>query len=128
MIPSKTISLRPTGCITEINDHLFEGRYSPTWPDGRRRARNVYAKIRAECEEKLDTLIREMQTERKLLLDQARGIVPPSMLAQKQKQIWEYMKFHPKETNLSAIARGAGVNRHTAAKHYELIREMVGYG
>lgn len=117
-----------TGCITEINDHLFEGRYSPTWPDGRRRARNVYAKTRAECEEKLDTLIREMQTERKLLLDQARGIVPPSMLTQKQKQIWEYMKFHPKETNLSAIARGAGVNRHTAAKHYELIREMVGYG
>ncbi len=23
-----------TGCITQINDHLFEGRYSPTWPDG----------------------------------------------------------------------------------------------
>lgn len=69
-----------------------------------------------------------MQTERKLLLDQARGIVPPSTLTQKQKQIWEYMKLHPKETNLSAIARGAGVNRHTAAKHYEVIREIVGYG
>lgn len=117
-----------TGCITEINDHLFEGRYSPTWPDGKRRARNVYAKTRAECEEKLDTLIREMQTERKRIVDQMRGIAPPSTLTQKQKQIWEYMKLHPKETNLSAIARGAGVNRHTAAKHYELIREMVGYG
>lgn len=117
-----------TGCITEINDHLFEGRYSPTWPDGKRRARNVYAQTRAECEEKLDTLIREMQTERKLLLDQMRGIAPPKKLTQKQKQLWEYMKFHPSQTNLSAIARGAGVNRHTAAKHYELIREMVGYG
>ena len=20
-----------TGCISQINDHLFEGRYSPTW-------------------------------------------------------------------------------------------------
>lgn len=24
-----------TGCVTEINDHLFEGRYSPKWPDGK---------------------------------------------------------------------------------------------
>ena len=117
-----------TGCITEINDHLFEGRYSPTWPDGKRHAKNVYAQTRAECEEKLDALIREMQAERKLLLDQIRGITPPEKLTKKQKQIWEYMMFHPRETNLSAIARGAGVNRHTAAKHYELIREMVGYG
>lgn len=117
-----------TGCITEINDHLFEGRYSPTWPDGKRHARNIYAKTRAECEEKLEALIREMQMERKLLLDQMRGITPPKKLTQKQKQIWEYMKFHPSQTNLSAIARGSGVNRHTAAKHYELIREMVGYG
>ncbi len=117
-----------TGCITEINDHLFEGRYSPTWPDGKRHAKNVYAKTRAECEEKLNALIREMQAERKLLLDQLRGITPPEKLTKKQKQIWEYMMFHPRETNLSAIARGAGVNRHTAAKHYEQIREMVGYG
>lgn len=117
-----------TGCITEINDHLFEGRYSPTWPDGKRRARNVYAKTRAECEEKLDALIREMQAERKLLQDRTRGITPPMKLTQKQQQIWEYMKFHPKEANLSAIARGAGVNRHTVAKHYEMIRGMVGFG
>lgn len=126
--PVKGRIRRPgTGCITEINNHLFEGRYSPTWPDGKRHARNVYAKTRAECEEKLDALIREMQAERKLLLDQLRGITPPEKLTKKQKQIWEYMKFHPRETNLSAIARGAGVNRHTAAKHYELIREMVGW-
>ena len=127
--PVKGRIRRPgTGCITEINDHLFEGRYSPTWPDGKRHARNVYAKTRAECEEKLEALIREMQEERKLLLDQIRGITPPEKLTKKQKQIWEYMMFHPRETNLSAIARGAGVNRHTVAKHYEQIREMVGYG
>ena len=115
-----------TGCITEINDHLFEGRYSPVWPDGKRHAKNVYATTRQECEEKLRALIKEMQAERKLLLDQMRGITPPETLTKKQRQIWTYMKFHPKETNYSTIAEGAGVNRHTVAKWYEMIRGMLG--
>ena len=52
-----------TGCISEINDHLFEGRYSPKWPDGKKHARNVYAHTREECEEKLKELIVEMKAE-----------------------------------------------------------------
>ena len=48
-----------TGCISQINDHLFEGRYSPTWIDGKKHARNVYAHTREECEEKLKVLIAE---------------------------------------------------------------------
>ena len=52
-----------TGCVTEINDHLFEGRYSPKWPDGKKHARNVYAHTREECEEKLKELIVEMKAE-----------------------------------------------------------------
>ena len=52
-----------TGCVSEINDHLFEGRYSPKWPDGKKHARNVYAHTREDCEEKLKTLIVEMKTE-----------------------------------------------------------------
>ena len=52
-----------TGCVSEINDHLFEGRYSPKWPDGKKHARNVYAHTRKECEEKLKVLIVEMKTE-----------------------------------------------------------------
>ena len=51
-----------TGCVSQINDHLWEGRYSPR-VNGRRVARNVYAKTEAECEEKLAALIREMQAE-----------------------------------------------------------------
>ena len=50
-------------CGTEINDHLFEGCYSPKWPDGKKHARNVYAHTREECEEKLKVLIIEMKTE-----------------------------------------------------------------
>ena len=52
-----------TGCISEINDHLYEGRYSPMWPDGKKHARNVYAKTREECEEKLKALIVQMKAE-----------------------------------------------------------------
>ena len=40
-----------TGCVSELNDHLFEGRYSPIWPDGTQHSRNVYAHTREECEE-----------------------------------------------------------------------------
>ena len=114
-----------TGCISEINDHLFEGRYSPVWPDGTRHSWNVYARTREECEEKLKVLIQEMQAERKAILDQMRGITPPEKLTKKQRQIWEYMKLHPAETNYSVIAKGAGVTRHTVAKWYEMIRKMV---
>ena len=52
-----------TGCISEISDHLFEGRYSPKWPDGKKHARNVYAHTREDCEEKLKVLIVEMKAE-----------------------------------------------------------------
>lgn len=38
------------------------------------------------------------------------------------------MKFHPDVTSYRAIARGAGVSRHTAAKRYEMIRGILGVG
>ena len=50
-----------TGCVSRINDHLWEGRYSPII-NGQRMARNIYAKTEAECEEKLATLIQEMKS------------------------------------------------------------------
>jgi integrase len=52
-----------TGCVTMINDHLYEGRYTPTNADGKRIARNVYASTREDCEEKLAELIKTMKTE-----------------------------------------------------------------
>ena len=54
---------RQDGCSSQINDHLFEGRYSPTWIDGKKHARNIYAHTREECEEKLKVLIAEMKAE-----------------------------------------------------------------
>ena len=51
-----------TGCVSKINDNLWEGRYSPK-VNGKRMARNVYAHTEEECEEKLAELIREMKIE-----------------------------------------------------------------
>ena len=67
-----------TGCITQINDHLFEGRYSPMWIDGKKHSRNVYAHTREECEEKLKVLIVEMKAElAELKRQKAEGTLPP---------------------------------------------------
>ncbi len=49
-----------TGCITQINEHLWEGRYAPK-VDGKRVAKCVYADTEAECEAKLAELIREIK-------------------------------------------------------------------
>ena len=45
-----------------INDHLYEGRFTPR-VNGKRISKNVYAKTREECEEKLAVLIIEMKAE-----------------------------------------------------------------
>ena len=116
-----------TGCITQINDHLFEGRYSPTWPDGTKHSKCVYAHTREECEEKLKVLIQQLNAERKAILDRLQGIPSPEKLTKKQRQIWEYMKIYPDETNYSTIAKGAKVTRHTVARWYAIVKEMV-YG
>ena len=116
-----------TGCITQINDYLFEGRYSPTWPDGTKHSKCVYAHTREECEEKLKVLIQQLNAERKAIQDRLRGIPSPEKLTKKQRQIWEYMRICPDETNYSTIAKGAKVTRHTVARWYAIVKEMV-YG
>ena len=52
-----------TGCVTQINEKLWEGRYSPIWPDGKKRPRNIYAHSEEECEKLLADMIAEMKTE-----------------------------------------------------------------
>jgi len=67
-----------TGCISQKGPNLWEGRYSPTWIDGKKHARNVYAHTREECEEKLKVLIIEMKTElAELKRQKAEGTLPP---------------------------------------------------
>ena len=57
------IRKRGTGCVTKLGDHLWEGRYTPTWPDGKRRPRNIYAHTEAECERLLAEMITQIKAE-----------------------------------------------------------------
>lgn len=52
-----------TGCLYQINDHLWEGKYSPRNACGKRITKNVYAKTKDACEKKLMLLIRQMDQE-----------------------------------------------------------------
>ncbi len=52
-----------TGCVTMINDRLYEGRYTPTNAYGKREAHNIYEKTREECEERLAVMIAKVKTE-----------------------------------------------------------------
>ncbi|MBQ3979792.1 MAG: site-specific integrase, partial [Lachnospiraceae bacterium] len=59
------IRRRGTGCVSQINDHLWEGRYSPQNPDGTRENRTVYAHSEEECEAMLAEMIARVKGERK---------------------------------------------------------------
>ena len=52
-----------TGCVSQINEKLWEGRYSPIWPDGKKHACNVYAHSEEECERLLAVLIAKTKEE-----------------------------------------------------------------
>lgn len=54
---------RGSGCLRQINDCLWEGRYSPRNAYGERVSKNVYAKTRDGCERKLYALIEKMNKE-----------------------------------------------------------------
>ena len=76
-----------TGCISQKGPNLWEGRYSPTWIDSKKHARNVYAQTREECEEKLKVLIIEMKTElAELKRQKAEGTLPPQELEKGKKK------------------------------------------
>jgi len=117
-----------TGCISEINDHLFEGRYSPVWPDGKKHARNVYAKTREECEEKLKKLIEQMKKE---IVAVKEGKNPDNLLDgmnKKKKAIAAFMRANPQVTNKALIARVSGASRSTVVKYYAEIRRTIAVG
>ena len=63
-LPHKGQRRKPgTGCVSPINENLWEGRYSPKLPNDDRLARNIYAHSEKECEQKLAELIVQMKAE-----------------------------------------------------------------
>lgn len=52
-----------TGCIYQINDHLWEGGFFPRLPGGKRKNFNVYAETKDRCEIKLAEIIERVKAE-----------------------------------------------------------------
>lgn len=114
-------------CVSQINETLWEGRYSPKWPDGVKRPRNVYAHSLEECEEKLKVLILEMKAEIAALRSGAStecpdGVSPP------KKAIAAYLWEHPDVTNKSRIARDLRMDRSAVRRYYDEIRRELQLG
>ena len=115
-----------TGCITQISEHCWEGRYSPMWPDGKKHSRNVYAKTREECEALLPGLIEQMKAEIKAIKESGNLDAIPDGISEKKKAIAAYMREHPEVTSKSAIAKAVGTDRNTVRKYYDEIRSELG--
>ena len=91
------------------------GQYSPVWPDGKKHSRNVYAKTREECEEKLKVLILEMKAEIAALRSGASTEYPDGV-SPKKKAIAAYLREHPGVTSKSLIARELQMDRSTVQR------------
>ena len=124
-VPVEPPRRRPgTGCVSQINDTLWEGRYSPKWPDGVKRPRNVYAHSLEACEEKLKELILEMKGEIAALRSGASTEYPDGV-SPKKKAIAAYLQEHPDVTNKSRIARDLRMDRSTVRRYYDEIRTDI---
>lgn len=110
-----------TGYIKQLKEDLWEGRYSPVWPDGKKHSRNVYGRTREKCEEKLAKLILQMKAEIAVLRNGTAAEYPDGV-SPKKKQLAEYLRQHPGVSNKSYIARETGMDRTTVQKYYDEVR------
>ena len=125
--PVQPARRRPgTGYLKQIKENLWEGRYSPIWPDGKKHSRNVYAKTREECEALLPGLIEQMKAEIKAIKESRNLDAIPDGISEKKKAIAAYMREHPEVTSKSAIAKAVGTDRNTVRKYYDEIRSELG--
>ena len=116
------LSFRPAaGRGKQLNDHLWEGRYSPVWPDGKKHSRNVYGHTEAECEEKLAELILQMKAEIAALRSGASTEYPDGV-SPKKKAIAAYLRENPGVNNKSYLARQLGMAITTVQKYYDEVR------
>ena len=117
--PVKLPRRRPgTGYVKQINDHIWEGRYSPIWPDGKKHSRNVYGRTREEVEAKLSDLILQMKAEIAALRS-GKATEYPDGVSPKKKQLSAYLRENPGVSNKSYIARQPGIDISTVRKYYD---------
>ena len=120
--PVQPARRRPgTGYLKQIKENLWEGRYSPVWPDGKKHSRNVYGHTEAECEEKLAELILQMKAEIAAIRS-GKVTEYPDGVSPKKKQLAEYLRENPGVNNKSYLARQLGMAITTVQKYYDEVR------
>ena len=120
--PVKLSRRRPgTGYLKEIKPGLWEGRYSPIWPDGKKHSRDVYGQTREEAEAKLADLIIQMKAEIAALRS-GKATEYPDGVSPKKKQLAAYLIENPGVSNKSYIAWRLGMDVTTVHKYYNEIR------
>lgn len=109
------------GYVKQLKDNLWEGRYSPVWPDGKKHSRNVYGRTQEECEAKLAKLILQMKAEIAALRT-GTATVYPDGVSPKKKQLAAYLRKNPGVSNKSYIARELEMDVATVRKYYDEVR------
>lgn len=121
-VPVQTPRRRPgTGYLKQIKENLWEGRYSPVWPDGKKHARNVYGHTEEECKGKLKHLILNMNAEIAALRSGSATDYPDGV-SPKKKAIAVYLREHPGVTTKAMIARDLNMDRSTVRRYYDEVR------
>lgn len=121
-VPHTAPRRRPgTGYIKQLKDNLWEGRYSPVWPDGKKHSRNVYGRTCEETEAKLADLILQMKAEIAALRS-GKATEYPDGVSPKKKQLAAYLRENPGVSNKSYIARQLGMDVSTVRKYYDEVR------
>ena len=110
-----------SGYLKEIKPGLWEGRYSPVWPGGKKHFRNVYGHTKEECEPKLKELIIRMNAEIAALRS-GKTTEYPDGVSPKKKQLATYLIENPDVSNKSYIARQLGMDVTTVRKYYDEVR------
>ena len=107
--------------MKQLKDNLWESRYSPAWPDGKKHSRNIYGRTREECEAKLADLILQMKAEITALrtgtaTEYSDGVSP------KKKQLAAYLREHPGVSNKGYSGRELGIHRTAVQKCYDEVK------
>ena len=126
-VPHKASRRRPgTGYVKQLGDNLWEGRYSPVWPDGKKHPRNIYAHTSEECEKLLAELILRTKAEIEALRS-GESTEYPDGISFKKKQLATYLRENPDVSNKSDIARKLNMDRTTVRRYYDEIQaELAG--